>query len=255
MNTSERLARTIAAEILDSGVAGANLATEPEISDRYGVGRSTVREALRLLESWGVVRVKRGRNGGTIATKPRLTDLATHMGIMMQFDGALLIEVFDARAVLDDLVARRAAEMITDDQVAALGDALDALGGAVDEHEAFFASNARFYQLLLEACGNHVLTLLLGAFREITHDTVRRLSYPRLWRETVLTIRTELFDAVSAHSPERASRAMRSYREETRRFWLAEYPELFRGRIDVIAAHEQPRAGSPRTATDTVSIG
>ena len=65
------MARIIAGELLAGDYPeGSILPNEAEMSQRYSVGRSTVREALRILEGWGAVRMKRGRNGGPIATRP-----------------------------------------------------------------------------------------------------------------------------------------------------------------------------------------
>jgi len=71
VKAAERIARTIAKELLeDPSRYGTMLPNEAEMTQRYGVGRSTVREALRILEGWGAIRMKQGRNGGHVATLP-----------------------------------------------------------------------------------------------------------------------------------------------------------------------------------------
>ena len=73
----EMLARRMEEEIAAGGLgAGENLGSVRELAARYGAGRSTVCEAIRILERRGLGRMRPGRSGGLILTKPDLTTVA-----------------------------------------------------------------------------------------------------------------------------------------------------------------------------------
>jgi len=75
--TSERIARDIASHIVDNKLApGTMLPTEREMIESMGVGRTTLREALRLLETRGVLTIKSGPRGGPVVRRPRPSDLS-----------------------------------------------------------------------------------------------------------------------------------------------------------------------------------
>src|SRR5262245_10166373 len=76
---------------------GTILAHEKEMADQLGVGRATVREALRLLESRGVVRIRSGPNGGPVVRRPRPADYAGALELALQFEHATVADVVRAR--------------------------------------------------------------------------------------------------------------------------------------------------------------
>ncbi|MDT5076093.1 MAG: GntR family transcriptional regulator, transcriptional repressor for pyruvate dehydrogenase complex, partial [Mycobacterium sp.] len=74
---SETLARDILHDILDRGLtAGARLPSEAELVASYGVGKSSLREALRLLEVNGVITIKTGPTGGPIVAESSPVEFA-----------------------------------------------------------------------------------------------------------------------------------------------------------------------------------
>jgi GntR family transcriptional regulator, transcriptional repressor for pyruvate dehydrogenase complex len=76
MTASDRLAASIRDRIITGELAsGDRLPPESEVSTNYRVGRSTVREAVRMLAGQGLVRIKRGVGGGAFVTPPDTTQL------------------------------------------------------------------------------------------------------------------------------------------------------------------------------------
>src|SRR4051794_14508658 len=73
---SEDVARRLVAFIVDNRLSdGARLPTEAELQRHFGVGRTTLREALRLLETQGALTIKAGPRGGPVVRLPRPEDL------------------------------------------------------------------------------------------------------------------------------------------------------------------------------------
>ena len=73
---SELLADRLRGQILGQGIkAGEVFSSEPELIARFGLARGTVREALRLLESEGLITIRRGRSGGIEVREPDLVQI------------------------------------------------------------------------------------------------------------------------------------------------------------------------------------
>ena len=124
--------------------------TEDDLAEQYGVSRIPVREALRLLEGEGFVRVK--PYSGTFVAELTAQDAA---------------DLLEIRGVLEPLAAARAAETRTNDHLEALRQIL-ADGNAalaVDDLEQLAELNTQFHTLLTEASGNTSLTQIIGGLK------------------------------------------------------------------------------------------
>jgi DNA-binding GntR family transcriptional regulator len=124
--------------------------TEDELAEQFGVSRIPVREALRLLEGEGFVRVK--PYSGTFVAQLTAQDAA---------------DLLEIRGVLEPLAASRAAETRTTAhldglrQVLLEGDAALAAG----DLDLLAELNTRFHELLSEASGNTTLNQIIGTLR------------------------------------------------------------------------------------------
>ena len=124
--------------------------TEDELAEQHGVSRIPVREALRLLEGEGFVRV--------------IPYTGTFVAELTAQDAADLLEI---RGVLEPLAAARAAETRTaghlEDLRGILAEGNAAL--AADDLELLAELNTRFHTLLTEASGNVTLNQIIGTLR------------------------------------------------------------------------------------------
>src|SRR5690606_7572843 len=92
--TAELLAQEIASEILSEELSpGDRLPLEGEMIARYGVGRSTVREALRILEVNGLIVMRAGRHGGPLVGDAGPTNFGRMLSLFMYANGVTLGEI------------------------------------------------------------------------------------------------------------------------------------------------------------------
>jgi DNA-binding GntR family transcriptional regulator len=124
--------------------------TEDDLAEQYGVSRIPVREALRLLEGEGFVRVK--PYSGTFVAELTAQDAA---------------DLLEIRGVLEPLAASRAAETRTADHLDGLRQILAEANAAlaVENLELLADLNTRFHTLLTEAAGNTTLNQIIGTLR------------------------------------------------------------------------------------------
>jgi len=80
---------------------GTMLPSESELMERFGVSRPTLREAFRVLESESLIVVQRGVRGGARVTRPRRETLARYAGVILEYEGVTLRDVYDARIALE----------------------------------------------------------------------------------------------------------------------------------------------------------
>ena len=80
---------------------GTMLPPESELMERFGVSRPTLREAFRVLESESLIQVQRGVRGGARVTRPRRETLARYAGLILEYEGVTLKDVYDARMTLE----------------------------------------------------------------------------------------------------------------------------------------------------------
>jgi GntR family transcriptional regulator, transcriptional repressor for pyruvate dehydrogenase complex len=167
-----KLSALVADKILDrilrNGLKpGARLPPEAEMRQQLGVGRGTVREALRLLEAQGLITVRSGPQGGPVVEELDIEYMTRLLLLLLIFWEATLRDVYEVREVLDPLVAGLAAQHASDEQIEELRESVKSLRATNHNEEGIVAENQLFHQLLGEASGNPVLEALIGAITRI----------------------------------------------------------------------------------------
>jgi DNA-binding FadR family transcriptional regulator len=139
---------------------GAKIPPEPVLSETLGVGRNTVREAVRALTHAGLLESRQG-DGTYVRATSELSG-----AVRRRLETAELVEILEVRRGLEVEAARLAATRRTDADVAAIAVALarrDA-AWAAGEHSAFVEADLVFHTAVVEATHNRVLTDLYRDF-------------------------------------------------------------------------------------------
>ena len=156
---ADRLRRRIARGELQ---IGERLPPEDELTEVFGIARTTLREALRILESQGLLEIRRGRTGGPVVTMPKIDSLAEGLAVTLQLQGTTAGDLDVARQLIEPRLAARLAESHTDDDIAGLGTAAEraAVAAAAFDRLAFGAAALGMHETLIERAGNTTLATI-----------------------------------------------------------------------------------------------
>lgn len=230
--TAMIVARSIVREITaeDSG-PGTRLPPESDMISQYGVGRGTLREALRYLELQGVLEIKPGPGGGPVVRQPDSRHLASTLALLMQFAGTAFRAVVEARIVVEPALAAEAARHIDDEQVGQLRDSVRQMGTSLQDRATFLRENDRFHSLIAFASGNAIFGHLQASLHWITDGTVLGVEYPERRRRDVLRAHDDVCTAIERRDTDAARQLMTLHMENFRLYLERNYPELLERRL------------------------
>ncbi|WP_131744888.1 FCD domain-containing protein [Frankia sp. Cppng1_Ct_nod] len=164
---ASHLRRQIILGKLDEGTA---LPSEAVLMERFGVSRPTLREGFRVLESEGLISVRRGARGGARVHLPTGDTAARYAGAILQYRGTTLADVYEARALLESRAASLLADRHEAEDLDRLNEALARCQDALADHEQFMFTDVEFHLLVVELTGNRTLRLLVGMLYRIVES-------------------------------------------------------------------------------------
>ena len=169
-----RVAAAIEQKILDRSLRiGDPLPTETELAGQFDVNRSTVREALRRLESAGLV----GREGGSKrlrVTRPGQADTASRVSRALTLDEVTFIELWEAMLAIAPRTAALAAKHADPEALAGLDQDIADVEAARGS-EAAVAGVVSFFGRLAATSGNRVLVLAMQPVTRLLAPSLRRM--------------------------------------------------------------------------------
>ncbi|MFT4214155.1 MAG: FCD domain-containing protein [Microbacterium sp.] len=191
----------IEADLLDGALGpGDRLPPERELAGTLGVGRSSVREALRVLEVMGLIRTATGSGpaAGAIVTATPHGGLAQLLRLQVAAQGFPVPDVYETRLLLEEWAVAHLADRDDADlsEARATLSAMDADGL---EAEEFLALDAQFHLRLVEATGNTVVVATMAGLRTAIEGYIRR-GLDRLpdWAATADRLRHEHAEVLCA---------------------------------------------------------
>ena len=214
---------------------GDRLPTERELARHFGIARTSVREALKRLESMGVVTMKPG--AGTFVTSLTIDKVfakSRSLARLAEVQHQELIDILACRRHIEGETAAEAARRITDAQVAELRTLVERQSRLTKAPLEFIDCDLRFHVLIAEATGNSVYPLIVRMLRDLylkSELAPKYASTPGL-AESSLGHHRRILEAIEARSPEDARSAMVDHLRHNEAVFIELGKSLVRARPD-----------------------
>src|SRR3954470_2549186 len=158
-----RFASVVVDELAEAIVSGTLaegdvLPTEPALCEQFGFSRTVIREALKMLEERGLVRVEQGR-GTTVQPRDAwnlLDPVVLAIALAHDREMSLLGNLVAVRAVLEREMAAAAASRLTAEELAELEANIAGMRESYDDYEVFRSHDLAFHAIVMKASGNDV---------------------------------------------------------------------------------------------------
>lgn len=199
---------------------GDQLPPERELAEMLDVSRPSVREAIRGLSILGVVRSRQG--GGAFISELDADALLGPIRFFLELEDLNIRELYDARALIEGDVARRAATDMTDAQLDALEELLQSQVETISDPKAFRVADLKFHEAIWAGCGNAFLKRIGESLNAIGLEFRRRASENPNVLEQSLKDHRKLFEALKAREPSAAAEAAEAHMQNVYRSTIAQ---------------------------------
>jgi GntR family transcriptional regulator, transcriptional repressor for pyruvate dehydrogenase complex len=198
---------------------GEKLPIEPELSALYGVSRSTVREALRVLASQNLITTMRGVSGGSFVAYPNPEQISGYLEaslrlLLAQPDNLTIGQLAEARDMLEVPAAGLAAQRRSDEQLQDLKVALFDRGQVTIEQA--IETSKSFHTALVRATGSPLVEVLARPVFEVVYDHVQTWDAPEGFWRRIAGDHERIFDAVAAQDAPSAQAAIQDHLRKLR---------------------------------------
>jgi GntR family transcriptional repressor for pyruvate dehydrogenase complex len=211
----------------------------------FNVSKPSVREALRILETEGLVTVKRGKNGGAVIHAPSAQGAAYALGFVLENQHVTLLDLSLALKSLEPLCASMCAVKTDPELTARLEGLLEETVRHLDDEIRAVSTSRRFHEQIVAGCGNQTLITVIGALEALwsTHQLEwadrMETSFEIPRRRTGVKEHEQIVAAIRSGDPARAYRVMTRHLAKS-----YVIPARVGGALRV-QRPSAPRAGSP----------
>ena len=208
----EEVARQIQNHILENLKPGDVLPPERELAQRFGVSRSSVRDAIRSLELIGLLEPQQGR--GTVVCEPSGHAVMGSLTAAIMQKRKLVKELLDVRKLVEPALARRAAPHVSDSQIAELEQLLERQNSKVRNGELAIEEDNEFHYLIALAADNAVLLQIVDVLMDTLHETREKSLQTGGRLQKSLAGHRRILAALKHRDPAASEKAMRQHLEE-----------------------------------------
>lgn len=236
-NRPQVIADTIKFRILERGLApGDRLPQEAQLIQELGVSKSTIREALKVLETQGMIRTRTGPGGGAFITDVGEELAGALLGNHFFFKEIGIADIYALRIALEPLMVTAIAEHINDEQISLLEQRMSLYEqppATIEEARRQREAELDFHATLASFSRNPLTRFICGFLvRMLKELAVCRTIYEqpnKELRERGLAYQARLIEALRDHDPDSAALIIREHMIAAQQIMLAQEAELVQG--------------------------
>jgi len=210
---SDEVVQQVKARIFGGQLApGDQLPSEKDLAERFGLSRITIRDALRVLESEGLIEIRVGARGGAFVARPSADRVSESLTTLLRFQQITIEELIEARLAVEPHVASLAAARATVDDITAME---RAVANAQDTRAAgdprFIPHSVAFHLAVAEAAKNQVLLSTVNSFRTPFQEALAALLPADDMAERAIGDHSQILNAIKARDGRRAQNLMHEH--------------------------------------------
>ncbi|MCW2934955.1 MAG: GntR family transcriptional regulator [Actinomycetia bacterium] len=227
VSLAERLADELRERILDGRLLdGSVLPKQDEIVEQFGVSKPSAREAFRILETEGLITVRRGSIGGSVVHVPGTASVAYMLALLLRAGSAGLDDVARALREMEPACAALCAARPDRDRsvLPDLRREHQLMAEAIEsgDAEAAVSASRAFHEILVATCGNQTMIALCGALEALwsaheeawADDAVRRGHFPPIpLRRKALDEHEQLIELIAQGDADGVAKTARQHLE------------------------------------------
>jgi DNA-binding FadR family transcriptional regulator len=211
-----RLGSVVVSELLDRIVSGdlpqlSTLPNEPALCEAFGVSRTVIREAVKVLEEKGLLYARQGQ-GTTVAPYDNwnlLDPMVLAASVRHDHELRMLDDIVDVRRVLEAQMARQAATNANESDLAEIGALLGKLTAQVGTPEVYILTDVDFHDAVMRASGNQLARAIVRTVHSEARASTQYNGQPRPTDTAASNAgHAIIYERIAARDPEGAATAM-----------------------------------------------
>ena len=204
----DQIAKHLMHQIIERDLPpGTLLPTEAELVREFSVGKSAVREAVRIVSTKGLVEVVQG-SGMRVTPRQRWNIIDPELISIIGEDLVSIVHLMELRLALEPNVAAQAAIRASDEQIEELANLVEESAAHLEDAAGIVARDMDFHSVVTEATDNPLYSILLGSVASLQVELRRKLVVTKSGRDHGIEYHRRIVEAIRARSPERAREAM-----------------------------------------------
>jgi len=225
---AEEIADRIRVLILDGTLpTGQPLPGERLLAERFGVSRGSIRDALRMLETIGLLEVRHGQ--GTFPRELDVNRLVAPLASVLSYRHDLRDELLDVRRMFEPAVARAAALRVTDDDLADLQRIVETQRRKLKAGRSAIVEDTAFHAVLARATRNRAVVRIMETLNNLLIES-RTLTLKQKGRpERSIRGHEAVVEALRRRDPEAAAQAMHTHIDQIAELLQTGHANGFRG--------------------------
>jgi DNA-binding FadR family transcriptional regulator len=190
---------------------GELLPPENKLCETFGVSRSILREAIRVLASKGLVEVKQGH--GTFVRRPHIDVTEEAVGNYLRTHSFSLFQLMEVRTPIEVEVAKLAAERREQMHLNSMEKSFQVMSVDSNNVDVFSEADGAFHQAIIDASGNRLFAIMTRSIMGYLHIN-RQLGIRHFGIQVVLQEHERIFEAIKNQNPSVAATKMKEHMDK-----------------------------------------
>ena len=199
---------------------GGRLPSERALSEALGVGRYSVREAIKILEAVGLLESRPG--DGTFLARRTGEQFGRILGMGLAAWGGAIIEILDARGIIEVEAARAAAERAREEDLGLMRQELERMQRAVQQRDIpqYLAGDMEFHRRVAQASQNAIVWQFVSNLTDLLEEVLQEAKFDEMPAQAEGgASHQDIYLAIAAGESHAAARAMRRHIQFTTEVW------------------------------------